>query len=382
MSVSASYGTVSLEGVGTMTEGRRFAGRVIDGDGHVTERLELDADLVAEYFSRQNGGVPLDLEQILNDPRVPEESSGTFKTETGGYDPAVRLKDMDLEGIDIAVLYPTSPGLGFVPDALRHGRMCATYNDWLRDYCSEDTARLVGVGLVPLQDPVGAVKELDRAVNELGFRGVMIRPAPYIGALKFNDPVYDPFWDAVQAIGVPVGVHPFSFDDMPYNVVSGLRLQDDTGGNPSKGLTLRQGLGNAIDVMATMGYFVAGGICERYPRMKVVFLEGSGGWVSPMLERFDHHMKIFGSRHQTSKPSELFKRQCWISFDPDEHALAYTATSPYVGVDRIIWASDYPHPDATFPGVVDELVEAAAALNPVDQAKVIGENAAALYGLD
>jgi predicted TIM-barrel fold metal-dependent hydrolase len=259
--------------------------------------------------------------------------------------------------------------------------MCRTYNDWLAAYCSEDPSRLIGIGLAPVQDPALAVKEMDRAVNALGFRGIMIRPAPYIGSVKFNDPVYDPIWDTAQALGVPIGVHPFSFADMPFNVVSALRLQDDTGGNASKGLTIRQGLGNAIDVMVTMGYFVAGGICERFPQLKVVFLEGSGGWASPMLERFDHHMGVFGSRHQKTKPSEVFKRQCWISFDPDEHALAYTARSPYVGADRIIWASDYPHPDAKFPGVVDELLEAAEKLDPDEQKKIVGENAALLYGI-
>ena len=96
--------------------------------------------------------------------------------------------------------------------------------------------------------------------------------------------------------------------------------------------------------MVAMGWFVAGGICERFPELTVVFLEGSGGWCAPMLERFDHHVDVFGSRYQTTPPSEVFKRQCYISFDPDEEALAYTANSKYVGADRIVWASDYPAP--------------------------------------
>ena len=77
-----------------------------------------------------------------------------------------------------------------------------------------------------------------------------------------------------------------------------------------------------------------------------------------MLERFDHHVEVFGSRYQKTPPSEVFKRQCCISFDPDEEAFAYTANSKYVGADRIMWASDYPHPDAKIPGVVRELEEA------------------------
>jgi predicted TIM-barrel fold metal-dependent hydrolase len=216
--------------------------------------------------------------------------------------------------------------------------------------------------------------------DDLGFKAVMIRPAPYIGTKKLNHPDYDVFWDAAEATGCPIGVHPFSFPDMA-NSVSLLRLHEDSAGDPRKGLALQQGLGNAIDVMIAMGWFVAGGICERFPNLTVAFLEGSGGWCAPMLERLDHHVQVFGSRYQTTPPSELFRRQCYISFDPDEEALAFTATSRHVGADRIIWASDYPHPDAKIPGVVDELREATAPLTPQERALVLGDNAVRLYDL-
>jgi predicted TIM-barrel fold metal-dependent hydrolase len=205
--------------------------------------------------------------------------------------------------------------------------------------------------------------------------------SPYIGSKKLNDPIYDPFWDAAAQLGCPIAVHPFSFDDMPFNVVTRLGLQDDCEGRPDKGLALRQGLGNALDVMVTMGWFVAGGICERFPNLTVAFLEGSGGWCASMLERLDHHVDVFGSRYQTTPPSELFKRQCYISFDPDEEALTYTANSKYVGADRIIWASDYPHPDAKIPGIVKELEEATEGLDETQRRLIFGENAARLYNL-
>jgi predicted TIM-barrel fold metal-dependent hydrolase len=81
------------------------------------------------------------------------------------------------------------------------------------------------------------------------------------------------------------------------------------------------------------------------------------------------------------RPSDYFKRQCWISFDPDESALAFTARSPLCGADRIIWASDYPHPDAKFPGVTAELAEAIGELPQEDQELIAGTNAVALYGI-
>jgi uncharacterized protein len=350
--------------------------RTIDADGHVLEQLELDPDVTAAFADRLSGGQATSAE----DP-APEEGSQAelMYSRVGGSQPGTRLKDMDADGIDIAVLYPTSPGLGYVPDAEVFVKMSRSYNDWLHEYCSADTNRLVGVGLVPLQDPGLAVKEMEHCVNELDFKAVMIRPAPYIENKKLNDPVYDPFWDAAAQLGCPIGLHPFSFADMPYNVVTRLGLHDDAFGHPDKGLTLRQGLGNALDVMVAMGWFVAGGICEHFPKLTVVFLEGTGGWSAPMLERFDHHIEVFKSRYQKTKPSEIFKRQCYISFDPDEEALAYTANSKYVGADRIVWASDYPHPDAKIPGIVQELHEATETLTDDQRRLIFGENAARLY---
>jgi uncharacterized protein len=352
--------------------------RIIDADGHVVEQLDLPPEVMAAFMARIMGDGPVSPE----DPAPAESSHAELMYErAGASQPVPRLTDMDADGIDVAVLYPTTPGLAWVPEADVFQTMATAYNDWLREYCAADPDRLHGVGLVALQDPGLAVKEMQRCVEDLGFKAVMIRPAPYIEDKKLNDPVYDPFWDAASQLGCPIGVHPFSFHDMPWNVVSRLGLQDDAHGHADKGLALRQGLGNALDVMVAMGWFVAGGICERFPDLTVVFLEGSGGWCAPMLERFDHHVDVFGSRYQTTPPSEVFKRQCYISFDPDEEALAYTANSRYVGADRIVWASDYPHPDAKIPGIVHELEEATEGLDDSQRRLIFGENAARLYKL-
>ncbi len=351
--------------------------RTIDADGHVVENLDLPKEVVRAFDATLTGGV----EVALEDPAPAESAHVERMDRPGASRPGPRLEDMDADGIDVAVLYPTLLGLRWVADAPTFHTMAQAYNDWLQEYCAGDPARLYGVGLVALQDPTLAIKEMERCVQDLGFKAVMIRPAPYIEDKKLNDPVYDPFWSEAQRLGCPIGVHPFSFADMPWNVVSRLGLQDDAHGRLDKGLALRQGLGNALDVMVAMGWFVAGGICERFPRLTVAFLEGSGGWCAPMLERFDHHVSVFGSRYQETLPSDLFKRQCYISFDPDEDALAYTANSRYVGADRIIWASDYPHPDAKIPGVVDELREATETLDEAQCRLIFGENAARLYHL-
>ncbi len=165
---------------------------------------------------------------------------------------------------------------------------------------------------------------------------------------------------------MPVGLHPFLAADLP-GACLGLRinrlrtssnpLPDDTGTVAIDNIFFTQAIANPFDMMCSMTFLLAGGVCERFPDLRLVFLEAGGGWLVPWLERLDHHYEIFGwdVPNLTKEPSEYFRRQCWISFDPDESTLAFTAQSPLCGADRIVWASDYPHPDAVFPGVTREL---------------------------
>ncbi len=373
---------------------------VIDSDGHVVEPDSVWRDYSEPEYKEQldqpGGGVQaLGMMRAYPGVFARLETSGegghwaeniggeTWDEESrskmgrpGGYDPHARLLDMDAEGIDAAVLYPTSM-LTWVEDAALFGAACRAYNNWLRDYCSAAAERLYGVGMVPLQDTDAAVAEMRRCVEVLGFKAIMLRPAAYRGKDKLNHPDYDAFWRGASELSCPIGIHPSPHGDMP-NACSLLGLSEGVT-DPLSGLALQQGLTNAFDLQMAVGLFVLGGICERHPELKVAFLEGTGGWIVPMLERFDHQFKIFGSREQRTLPSELFARQCVISFDPDEVALAFSAE--HLGADKVLWASDYPHPDAKIPGVVKELEEAVAGLLPESQAEVVGGSARRFYQL-
>src|SRR5436190_10475517 len=116
--------------------GARVTNLVIDSDGHVQEQLTLPPDLMAEVMQRIGADLTALSISPADDP-FPMESSGppTLQTIAGGWDPLARLVDMDADGIDIAVLYPTTPGLSFVPDASRWGVVCRAYKDWLEQYC-------------------------------------------------------------------------------------------------------------------------------------------------------------------------------------------------------------------------------------------------------
>ena len=308
------------------------------------------------------------------------------------WEATARLKALDADNISQSVLYPTMlmtfqslRTLAFVE------AQCRAYNDWLSDICVKGEGRLHGVALLPQLDPELAAREIKRVRDLPGIVGVMMRPNPAIAYKPFNNPVYDPIWRAASEVGLPIGFHPLSAADLP-GAVLGLRLnrlgtseipvqdQDDYGAD---NIFFTQALGNTVDMMGAVTFLTAGGVLTRFPDLRVVFLEANGGWIVSMLERLDHHRDIYSWDvpwlHED--PSEIFRRQCFISFDADESTLAFTARSPLVGADRIVWASDFPHPDAKYPGTTSLLAETIGSLPIEDQRRIAGGNAADLYGL-
>lgn len=394
---------------------------VVDADGHVLEHpdgmlrfapakyrdrvwhIEVKADGSEWLFfnggTRPAGGLALAGTAGMTLEERERARHGKMRytdVRAGAFTPGPRLPDMDTDGITHAVLYPTMLlGLPSVEDPEFAEVQASAYNEWLAEFCSYDPRRLFGVAVVPTMDVERAVRVIRRA-KELGHVGVFMRPNPAIGDRKLHDPVYDPIWQTCQDLELPVGFHPYLAPDMPgacrllgYGAMRARGVDYGPVGNqanPVKNLGnifFSQALSNPFDMMECVSLMTAGGILARFPRLTVLFLEANGGWIVPWLERLDHHYEVFrwDVPWLTEKPSAYFRRQCYISFDPDETTLAFTANHPLVGADRIIWASDYPHPDAKFPGVVRELLEQTETLDDGARARIFGENAAALYHL-
>jgi predicted TIM-barrel fold metal-dependent hydrolase len=362
---------------------------VIDADGHVLEpsdawrpldssirpRIETDArglDHVIvvddEVFVAKLGqmGTPgADVSTGSHEP-VPLETA-----RRGAFDPAARLADMDIEGIDVAVLYPTI-GLGFwgIRDPAAALAVARAYNDWLAGYCAADPTRLRGAAMVPFQSPEGAVRELRRAREELQFCAAFVRPNPCLGR-SIVDEAYTEFWATAAELGVAVGVHeglqfavpPLGYDREPRNVL------------------VLHAVSHTFEQMFACAQLIAEGVLERHPDLRVVFLEAGGGWSAYWLARLDHQVHAYGGYAPKMKllPSEYFARQCWVSFEIDEATLP--ALAPFVGVDRIVWGSDYPHADSTFPGALDELRATIASLPSESRQRILSKNAATLYAL-
>jgi predicted TIM-barrel fold metal-dependent hydrolase len=361
---------------------------VIDGDGHVLEPRAAWATLAdgvrPEIHTDQRGldhvvigGTTVfvaKLGQMGRPGTDVGEDVGPVPLESarpGASEASARLADMDAEGIDEVVLYPTI-GLGFwgLLDPRAAGAVCRAYNDWLAEFCRAAPDRLHGAALIPFQDVGAATSELRRCRDELGFVAAMIRPNPCMGR-TIGDPANEPFWGLAEELGVAVAIHegyqpavpPLASDRLPTNVL------------------IMHAVSHTFEQMLACAALIGLGVFERHPGLRVVFLEAGGGWAPYWLGRLDHQVASYQRFAPQMKltPSEYFARQCWVSFELDEATLPGLAS--HIGAERIVWGSDYPHADSTFPGAIEELQATIAPLSSEIQARILGANAAALYGL-
>jgi len=265
-----------------------------------------------------------------------------------GFDAPSYLRAMDAQGIDAVVLYP-SMGL-FVPfqpslDAAQSAAACRAYNEWMASYCATDPSRLAGVGLVPMVDP-GLAATVASEAAALDLVGVLVRPNHLYGR-NLGDPAFDPLYDAVASSEIVLAVH------------EGLGVLGPTIGDRFQGsFALRHACSHPMEQMATMASLFLDGALDRHPTMRVAFLESGTGWLPYWLARLDSHREWMAGTECAGlalSPSEYFARQCTICTDPDDPMAAWVAGE--VGADHVMWASDFPHPDALFPTAVDAFLK-------------------------
>jgi predicted TIM-barrel fold metal-dependent hydrolase len=368
--------------------------KIIDADGHITEPPALWQEYVEPAFRDRMPQIVKDadgVDRIKFEGRVPAKSVYAVAAmcipgglsdprraailswsdlRPGGYDPHARIKDMDSEGIDISFLFP-SIGVLFagIRDAQFAAAACRAYNNWMRDFCHPYPDRLYSVAPVPLQDVDAAIEEMRRVVTEHGVKAVVIRPNPYNNR-RLCDRAYDPFWSEAQELDCTIAVHSAVTGDMP-------TAEFDRYAEFFQRMIVAHPLEQQMACMDLL----CGGVLERFPRLRVAFFEAGGGWISYWLGRLDEFYEKIGHMAPEAKlkPSEYFQRQCFCSCEPDDVALK---TAAILGGDRyLMWASDYPHYDCTFPGAVEELREHCSALPESSRRGIMGDNAARCFGL-
>jgi predicted TIM-barrel fold metal-dependent hydrolase len=286
-----------------------------------------------------------------------------------GWSAEVQLEAMDVEGIDVAVLFPTR-GLGVLthPDwePPFAAALARAYNDWLHDFCQTNPNRLLGAGMISVYDINDAIEETHRVVEEFGFRSVFLR-SNIVNGKNWHDPYYEPLWSTLEKLDLPVGFHEAS---------ASRSRQSAEHFEPNFGI--RRIYAQPFEQMLGLGSFLAGGILARHPKLKVAFLEANCSWLPWLLWRMDEGFEREGDIFMpdlTMPPSEYFKRQCFVSIEPDEAPARHTIEE--FGCDQLVFSTDYPHGDSKYPHAVESFLK----LDLADEGKrkILWDNCARFY---
>lgn len=361
--------------------------RIIDADGHVLDThvraIHWEDWLEEPYKARapkhipfETGGGRMFLEgQIVPAPMArPSQLGGRtvsvdiHQQREGMWRPGPRLADMDREGIAIAFLFGGAIAIGaaVLPDADFGAALARAYNNWLAHYCSHAPDRLKGVASVPLQRPAEAARELARAVTELGFRAVVI--PPHLNQVQLDDPTLHPFYEAAQALDVPICIHMLAAN-IPW--LSGLARDRARDVFEARLMT------HTFEQMAAMVPVILGGVLDRFPRLRVAFLEGWSGWAPFWLDKMESAFQRAREYVRAQHPPAYYfaNGQCFIACELGERTLPATAA---LLEDSLLYASDYWHWDAQFPGEVADFLARDDLPYRVKE-KILGLNAARLF---
>lgn len=293
----------------------------------------------------------------------------------GAMDARERLERLDLENLERAFLYPTLGVLWVAEceDEELAQAYARAYNRFIVDFCADSGGRLIPVAQLSLGDPEAAERELARAARD-GVRGVWVPPFT-MTRKAVGHPDHHRVFAAASGLGLPLGIHP-SFE--PRWAAPG-RHPEMRGRRHSffENVIAGDAVRHAFTSLFSYGAF------ERIPELRVVVLESGASWIGYWLDRLD---AVYGSPQGAlvrqilrEKPSVYFRRQCWISADPDETTLA--AIMPVVGADRFLWASGFPHPDHP-PDYLPNLARVVEALPESARSGLLGRNALAAYGIE
>jgi predicted TIM-barrel fold metal-dependent hydrolase len=261
-----------------------------------------------------------------------------------GFSAQQRLADLDAHGVDVQLMHPTDMGFLMGRNYKDLGLLvavCRAYNDWSADYCSVAPERLRFSAVLPLHDPKAAVYEAKR-VNDVA-TDFYVRPNPICNRNLYHDD-YLPLWELLEELGKPISIHDVASCMIPS---FGDRMDSHTTGHI---------LSHPFEAMAAMVGMIWWGIFERFPGFKAIHVEADAGWVPYWLQRQEQHYEFSGNAEHPNlkmRPTEYFKRNIFVAARGDEPTLP--AIVELVGDDNLLFNTDYPHPDGTFPSGLEAL---------------------------
>jgi len=291
------------------------------------------------------------------------------------YEPRSYIEENREDGIEASVIYPSEALLAYsIPDSGLCSATMRAYNDYIADFCSEDPLRLKGIALVNVDDPNEAVSELKRC-RDKGLVGVMITVLPPADR-PYDLPLYEPFWAACADLEMPVSMH----------VATG-RAALSVDANQTTVREVKESAFYLQDhfVRKSLGEMIFSGVFERHPRLRVGSVEHEIAWAPHFLAQMDYtytERPIRGDWHRFAPgtlPSDFFRNQCFLSFQEDAIGIRERET---VGLGTLMWGSDYPHTESTFPRSREILDEILVGVPEADRAAITCDNVARLYGFD
>ncbi len=308
------------------------------------------------------------------------EALARTKACAGQNDPHARLRDMDADGVAVDVIFAGGQndevlpflgggfGAGSVECSLELRAVgCHIWNAWLADFCSTAPDRLIGAAQIPVWDVDASIKEI-RWAREAGLTALNF-PAPRRDFAPYNDPAYEPFWSAIEDLDIPLLTHSAG-GEIPLGATgpgaSGLLFQSEVHWFSRRSLW----------------QMIFGFVFENHPSIKLVFTETRVVWVADYLNELDsiHEMQDFRGKRLPKYPSEYWKSNCFVvgSFMAPFEA----ARRDEVGIENLLWGSDYPHVEGTWPRTQLCLRNTFSDVPEDDTRMILGENAVPVYGLD
>ncbi len=346
--------------------------RIISADSHLIIKDEV---LFKRLPQKHHAGV----RAIIEGHRNLRKNSALYSVKkwpaadrAGEWDPVERLKDMDIDQVDAEIIYTeVSAGASFFP-LKDGGRLAAfeAFNNGALEFASADPERLFPVFIVPVVEVEEAVSELQR-LAKAGAKAVITPLNPTdLGLKPYWDRQWDPLWATIQETGIPVSQH-----------LGGVKHgQEFMSYDP----TPNKGMFRALSAIWMADGFTAwcmSGILERFPKLKVVMVEPGLGWIPYMLERMDGTVRRIGWTKETlpQLPSFYWRRNMAATFEEDEFGIENRHA---LGVENILWATDYPHPDSTWPNSQKVIRHHFENVPAEEMRKIVGGNAMRLYNVN
>lgn len=368
--------------------------KVISSDNHVHEPSDLWTDRIESKFKDRSphiehmedgdwwvcdgrkvvgtGGAQTGVR--FEDPDQLTSSHRIEETRLGGYIPEEHVKDLDIDGMDMSIVYPTAGVMLYgTEDSKLLTSICRAYNDWVAEFFNAIPSRLKGISMLNVDDVAVGVTELERCAK-LGFVGAMI-PVQPIASQPYDEPIYEPLWAAAQDLGMPLSMHAATIRSEPGN-----SLENQGFSRPSYICNMEHA------VRLSLGDVIFAGVFERFPKLQLGSVEMELGWAPHFLNRLDYTYSQRGpgsaKRYRLKDgalPSDYFHSNVFLGFQEDGMGIR---DRHIIGVDTLQWGADYPHSESTFPRSREIIEEILAECTDDEKAKIVGGNAARIYRLD